>query len=159
MIPASAPAPEPVRFGRLLRGVLTAALALGVLLMASGCSSPPAKRGLREEVIQEPKSVLVGELIAIFPGLLWHGLGHRYAGDIKKAEEIELMEAYSLVGMGAGTGLVLAGRSDDDLQGLEISGYTVGGLGALAFIGSWIYDIIYTPSAVHRYNARLGLED
>ena len=135
------------------------ALLVVLLLTVCSCSSTEREDGLREEVVQSPKSVIIGELIAIFPGFIWHGLGHRYAGDPKKAAEIELLEAYSLIGLGAGTGLISAGRSDDNLRGLEITGYTVGGLGALAFLGSWIYDIIYTPDAVYRYNARIGLDD
>jgi hypothetical protein len=129
-------------------------VAAALILLLCSCQTAPDRdrHGLVDEFDRPQKSVLIGELLAIFPGLLWHGLGHRYAGDIKKAEEIELMEAYGIVAGGAGTGLVFAGRSDDDLIGLEITGWSVGGVGALLFVGSWLYDIIYTPSAVHRYN-------
>jgi len=118
------------------------------------CSCRTASRaGHPEEADFSPKSVILGELIAIFPGIIWHGLGHRYAGDIAKAEEIEQMEALSVLGMGVGTGLWFADRSDDHLVGLKVSGYTVGGIGALGFIGTWLYDIIYTPAAIDRYNS------
>ena len=144
------PAPAFRRFGPAARGIFLAV----VTLLASCQTAPPA--GHPEDEVGSPKSVLVGELIAIFPGLLWHGLGHRYAGDVKKAEEIELMEAYSLIAGGAGAGMVLGAKDDDDLKFLEISGYTVGGLGALLFVGSWLYDVIYTPAAVNRYNKGLA---
>ena len=121
------------------------------------CSCRTASRaGHPEEADFSPKSVILGELIAIFPGIIWHGLGHRYAGDDKKAQEIEMMEAYSLLAGGIGTGLIFAGRSDDNLTGLEYTGYAIGGIGGLGFVGTWLYDIIYTPSAIDRYNARKG---
>ncbi len=137
---------------RIKKCVMQAALTLLVLQLL-GCRSGPQYTGFAPE--EQPRSVIIGELLAIFPGLLWHGLGHRYAGDHKKAEEIELMEAYSLLALGAGTGMVFAGRSDDDLRFVEYSGYTVGGMGGLLFLGSWLYDVIYTPEAIDRYNASL----
>ncbi|HAK97620.1 MAG TPA: hypothetical protein DCM87_22170 [Planctomycetes bacterium] len=121
------------------------------------CSCRTAPRpGHPEEADFSPKSVILGELIAIFPGIIWHGLGHRYAGDTAKAEEIEQMEALSLLAAGVGTGLVFAGRSNDNLMSLQVSGYTVGGIGALGFVGTWLYDIIYTPAAIDRYNRYQG---
>ena len=148
----------PARSGRPARRVHRRPIAtLACVVLALGaCSGPPRRHGHPDERPAAQKSVLVGALLAIFPGLLWHGLGHRYAGDVKKAEEIELMQAYSVLGMAAGTGLYFAGRSNDYLKGMEVTGYTVGGLGALGFVGTWLYDIIYTPSAIRRYNA--GLE-
>ncbi len=136
------------RAGFVLAPVLAASL-------LSSCQTTQ-RPGHPDEEEFSPKSVVLGELIAIFPGIIWHGLGHRYAGDDKKAQEIEMMEAYSLVAGGIGTGLIFAGRSNENLTGLEYTGYTVGGIGGLGFIGTWIYDIIYTPSAIDRYNARKG---
>ena len=126
----------------------------GALFLAS-CESAPKRHGLQDEdyeVERETKSVWIGELLAIFPGLLWHGIGHRYAGDNEKASEIEMIEAYSLLAGGAGAGIVIATHDDEDWLPLEITGWTIGGLGGLMFVGSWLYDIIYTPSAIERYN-------
>ncbi len=129
--------------------------ACAAALLPCSCSTAP-RPGHPDDVEFSSRSVILGELIAIFPGIIWHGLGHRYAGDVRKAEEIEQMEALSLLAAGVGTGLVFAGRSDDNLVGLEVSGYTLGGLGALGFVGTWLYDIIYTPSAIERYNRGEG---
>ncbi len=131
-------------------------LALGVVILLCSCQTASERHGLREEVGRSEKSVWIGELLAIVPGLLWHGLGHRYAGDVTKAEEIEMMEAYGILAGGAGVGMIAAGRNNDDLDFLEYSGYTAGGVGGLLFVGSWLYDVIYTPSAVERWNKGLG---
>ncbi len=130
-----------------------------LLVFSVSCSSAQRGHGLRREVVPQRKSVWVGELLAIFPGILWHGVGHRYAGDKEEAEQIELLEAYSLLGAAAGGGLVAAGQSNDNLVGLEVTGYGLAGFSVIAFIGTWIYDIIYTPAAVNRYNAGLGEDD
>jgi hypothetical protein len=136
------------------RGLAFALAICGALVLTS-CESAPKHHGLQDEdysVEQETKSVWIGELLAIFPGLLWHGIGHRYAGDKEKASEIEMIEAYSLLAGGAGVGLVIATHDEDNLMGLEITGWTIGGLGGLMFVGSWLYDVIFTPAAIERYN-------
>ena len=52
--------------------------------------------------------------------------------------------------------MIFAADDNDDMQFLEVSGYTVAGLGGLLFVGSWLYDVIYTPAAVNKYNKGLA---
>ena len=118
-------------------------------LLASCASGPGAH--------PEEKSVFVGELIAIFPGFFVHGLGHRYAGNTEKANEILLMEAYSLLTAGLGGGLLALGHSED-AEAVEIAGWVSIGAGGVGFLGTWIYDILFTPGQIEEHN-RLLRED
>lgn len=118
-------------------------LLVPILFLGSCAGGPPRK------------SVIVGELCAIFPGLVIHGLGHRYAGNVEKANEILAMEAYSILTAGLGGGLVAVGQSED-ADAVTVAGWIGVGSGALGFIGTWLYDIIYTPSEVAKYNRRMA---
>jgi hypothetical protein len=102
----------------------------------------------------EEKSVFVGELIAIFPGFFVHGLGHRYAGNTEKANEILVMEAYSLLTAGLGGGLLALGHSED-AEAVEIAGWVGIGAGGVGFLGTWIYDILFTPGQIEEHNKLL----
>ena len=126
--------------------VLLAMLLLSLSLVS--CAGPP--RGPSGE--ESPgKSVLKGELLAIFPGFFVHGLGHRYAGNEEKADDLLAMECYSLLTSGLGGGLVGIGIGED-AKAVEIAGWIGVGVGGTAFLGSWIYDIVFTPSEVNRAN-------
>lgn len=109
----------------------------------------------------QQKSTFVGVLLTLFPGVLWHGVGHRYAGDTEKAQELEQFEALSLLSSGAGTGLYFAAeearrRNVDSLKiSLYLSAGTFGAFGGIGFLGSWLYDILYTPAAIRKYNRSL----
>ena len=63
------------------------------LPVATGARPPKGWYFEDYAVGQETKSVWVAELLAIFPGLLWHGLGHRYAGDKEKAAGLVAVRA------------------------------------------------------------------
>jgi len=102
----------------------------------------------------EKKSPLVGELLAFFPGFFVHGMGHRYAGNDEKADEILAMELWSFLPVGLGAALYGIGRSED-AEAVEIAGLVGMGVGAVPFLGTWIYDLVFTPSEVNRYNSRL----
>jgi len=129
------------------RAILAAALAASV-----GCAT--ARTGGDDEDIRPPrKSVLVGELLAIFPGLIVHGLGHRYAGNHDRANEILTMELFSVLTAGVGGGLVALGESED-ADALRVAGWIGVGMGAIPFLGTWIYDIVYTPSEIRAFNER-----
>lgn len=128
------------------------AVLAGLFLLPS-CAGGPSKSGEPEEF--KPKSAVVGELLAIFPGIIVHGMGHRYAGNTDRANEILTMEAYSLAVVGLGAGLWAIGDSQD-ADAVKIAGYVGMGVGGIPFIGTWIYDLIYTPSEVERYNLREG---
>ncbi len=123
---------------------------LSALLLAS-CAGAPRCPG------DEPsrKSPVVGELLAIFPGILVHGMGHRYAGNSEKADEILAMEAYSLFPIALG-GTLWAIGEDQDADAIRIAGWVGMGVGAVPFLGTWVYDLVYTPSEVERYNLRQG---
>jgi hypothetical protein len=127
------------------------AAALAVLsagLIACSCAGTPRSG---EEPQPARKSAFVGELLAIFPGIIVHGMGHRYAGNPDKADEILVMELYSLIPIGLGAGLYGIGESQD-ADAVRVAGLVGMGIGAIPFFGTWIYDLVYTPSEVNRYN-------
>jgi hypothetical protein len=126
---------------------------LFMTIFLASCAGGPSKAEGPEEF--KPKSPVVGELLAIFPGIIVHGMGHRYAGNTDRANEILTMEAYSLAVVGLGAGLWAIGDSQD-ADAVRIAGYVGMGVGGIPFIGTWIYDLIYTPSEVERYNLRGG---
>lgn len=100
------------------------------------------------------KSVLTAELLAIFPGFFVHGLGHRYAGASETADDILAMELYSLLTAGLGGGLLALGKAED-AEAVEVAGWVGIGVGGVGFLGTWLYDIVFTPSEVGNYNRRL----
>jgi len=124
---------------------------LVALFLLSSCAGGPAAVGGGDEPPR--KSPLVGELLAFFPGFFVHGLGHRYAGNAEKADEILAMELYSFLPIGLGGVLYGLGRSED-AEAVEIAGLVGMGVGAVPFLGTWIYDLVFTPSEVNRYNSR-----
>ena len=128
-------------------------ICLGGALLLVSCAGGPPPAGEPEEF--RPKSPVVGELLAIFPGIIVHGMGHRYAGNTEKANEILAMQGYSLLPIGLGAGLWAIGESQD-ADAVKIAGYVGMGVGAIPFFGTWIYDLVYTPSEVERYNLRQG---
>jgi hypothetical protein len=121
-------------------------------LFTASCAGPGSTSG--EGEAPGEKSVLVGELLAIFPGFFVHGLGHRYAGNTDTADEILTMELYSVLTAGLGGGLVALGEGED-AEAVEIAGWVGVGVGGFGFLGTWIYDIVFTPSEVNEYNRRL----
>ena len=159
---------------------------IALLLFCGGCAAPfeaidaglarGARLALRQErppqlegdeemepPEEEPqrKSVLVGELLAIFPGLLWHGLGHYYAGDTRTARRIHKAGEWGYLLTAIGGGVVLGGYFLDKHadehdqqweQNIAISLYATGGvtgtIGGGFFLTAWFYDMIDTPRAV-----------
>jgi hypothetical protein len=136
--------------------IASSALLTGSALLGSSCASGPAGSesfadGSRSS---EEKSVLLGELIAIFPGFFVHGLGHRYAENDDTASELMYLELYSVLTMGLGGALLALGDSQD-AEAVEIAGWVGIGVGAVPFLGTWVYDIVYTPSEIRRHNDRI----
>lgn len=123
-------------------------LIITTLLGSTSCAVSP-RAGAEAE-----KSVLAGELLAIFPGLFIHGMGHRYAGNTDRANEIFTMEVTSLLTAGLGGGLWAIGDSEDK-EAVEITGFVGMGVGGVVFLGTWIYDLVYTPGEVEEYNRRI----
>ena len=160
---------------------MSRSLPAGLLLLCCGCASPfdpidltlarQARSALRQErppqfdedeergpPEEEPrrKSVVIAELLAIFPGMLWHGLGHYYAGDTITARRIHRAGEWGYLLTALGGGMVLGGyyldKETDDLPGFVISLYSAGGvtgaIGSGFFLTAWFYDMIDTPRAV-----------
>jgi len=105
---------------------------------------------------ESKKSVVVAELLAIFPGFFWHGLGHQYAGDKKTAKEIRGVGEWGYLLTAIGGGLLVGGyfldQEDDEWDpyalSLYITGGITGGVGVGFFLTAWFYDMIDTPRAV-----------
>lgn len=135
-------------------------------LSASGCAS--SQTGLTSR--SEPSPAL-GVALAVFPGILVHGLGHRYAGDRRKANELLEQEAYGVLFLSIGGGLTFLGissleRGQDSSGGaaafhkvsggLALTGAVItGAIGIFLFFDSWLTDIVQTPAACRRA-AELG---
>lgn len=116
-----------------------------------------------EEFEEEPREeeekggwgdVIVAELLAIFPGILVHGMGHLYAGDRETFSTLSSVGQFGYLLTAVGGGLVTAGHfaNEEDLTGLSISlfasGGIVGGAGVGYLLAAWGYDLYDTPRAV-----------
>ncbi len=113
-----------------------------------------------EEEVEESKGsighAIVGELLAIFPGVIAHGVGHYYAGDRKTAKKLSRIGQFGYLLTAAGGGLGYLGYLADDEDAvpdgyaytLYTSGGLVGGAGLAYFFTAWIYDMVDTPRAV-----------
>lgn len=153
------------------------ALMLAALVTAtSACQSP---RGLRSldppplvKLADDHKSPALGVVLAIFPGIFVHGLGHYYAGDDDEFKELLEEEGYGVLFLGIGAVLAFFGLSGlekgRDKDGAEGAFFTVTGgfstvaaglsgvIGLFLFFDSWIRDIVGTPAACRRANAPPG---
>lgn len=107
-------------------------------------------------------SVIVGTMIAVFPGMLVPGLGHRYAGDKRTANRLGRMGQFGLLLTALGGGALVGGyvldQNDTELFGKSLTdptAYTLYGTGAIAsligltyFFTAWGYDMADTPRAI-----------
>jgi len=116
----------------------------------------PLEQPDRVEPAKPPErgSVFIGELLAVFPGIFWPGLGHTYAGDHRTGARLRRVGEFGLimtvVGGAAGVGAYYA--NENDLTGLSYGLYGTGGtlalIGVTYWMTAWIYDMIDTPRAV-----------
>lgn len=99
-------------------------------------------------------SMILGELIAIFPGVLVPGVGHLYAGDRASAERLFHITEFGYILTALGGGLLIGGYllHENDIPGtaygLIASGALVGGIGLGYWFTAWFFDMIDTPRAV-----------
>lgn len=99
-------------------------------------------------------SVIVGELLAIFPGMFIHGLGHYYAGDYQTATRLRHIGEFGYMMTAVGAGTAVGGYFLDKNDQLSFAytlygtGGVVGTVGLAYFFTAWVYDMIDTPRAV-----------
>lgn len=135
-------------------------------LRAAGATSPQDRddgfwdrvdREYEGEVIlreNDGKSVILGELLAFFPGILVHGIGHYYAGDRVTARKINQVGQWGYLLTAVGGGLVAGAYYLDDSSEhiLPVSLYVVGGgvgaVGLTYFFTAWISDMWDVPRAI-----------
>ena len=141
------------------RGLGSSRIDLGAVRGArAGLDSPRIHLEEDERPEREPRgagSVILGELLAIFPGILVQGVGHYYAGDYNTAARLfrvgETGYLLTAVGAGVGIGGYYLDRGNSS-QGLAYSLYASGGLlvtiGVGYWLTAWFYDMIDTPRAV-----------
>ncbi|MBI4583421.1 MAG: hypothetical protein HY717_05295 [Planctomycetes bacterium] len=126
-------------------------------------SAPPRpaldqrRRRDRQEEEAEPapqKSVVLGVLLAFFPGIIVPGVGHYYAGDTKTAKRLfEMGEwgyLFAAIGGGVGTGAYFLDKSQDNFLpiGLYVAAGGMGTVGAAFLLTAWICDMVDTPRAI-----------
>ena len=91
---------------------------------------------------------------ALWPGILLHGAGHRYAGDQDAFFSLAGGELFGLVVGGFGLSEVLGpektGESKSTAIGLAASG------GAI-FALTWLWDLGFAPGAARKFNQAHGL--
>ena len=105
---------------------------------------------------------IAAELIAIFPGMIVHGLGHLYAGDEQTFGRLSNLGQLGYILTIAGGGLAVGGyyldKEEVDVFGQDLTqstayslyaaGGVAGGIGLAYFFTAWFYDMIDTPRAV-----------
>lgn len=110
---------------------------------------------MRKEGIPLRKSVIIGETLAIFPGILFHGLGHHYAGDHEMGSELMDKEwksvAYPIVWplLGVAT---LSAPDNAALVATFDEATSISLISPFLFVGTWFYDLFKTPARVRDHN-------
>ena len=88
---------------------------------------------------------------AIFPGVIIHGAGHAYAKDQNTSLSLVSVEVLSVILMGISVNDFLTPTKTDS-ENYSVT-QIMGTVGAVAFLGSWLYDIIFAPAAVEKFNS------
>lgn len=146
---------------------------VGVALALAGCGSgeiksDPGVPGVPGRVQEEERSPVLATILAVFPGIVLHGLGNLYAGNTEKAEDLMAEEGLSVVAMGASAGLTYLAYAEnghaEHSHGAEkvygrfeeaseyLGGGVLGVIGVGAFFHSWIKDVIDAGSSAEAHN-------
>ena len=152
------------------RVLKTLALVVTVALGVQGCAGA-ARSDSDESLESREKSPFLAELLAIFPGILVHGLGNLYAGKTERAKELMGEEGLGIGALGIATALgflgveamrhadgssgaeEILGRIEEASSFLGCAGFAI--FGAIFFFDSWIRDMIEAPSAAEQTNREL----
>lgn len=84
---------------------------------------------------------------AVIPGLVLHGSGHMYAGEVPTAI---ILFGCELVG----AGVAIMGALSQ-IEGPSEPGQTTVLIGSVVFWGTWIYDFVGSPMVVNKKNSTL----
>ncbi len=95
------------------------------------------------------KSPYIALFYSVIPGVVFHGSGHVYAGKIGTGIALFGVELLGLGFMSAGALAEFGEEESGD------RGETVDFIGMVLFLGSWVYDLIESPAAVSKRNAKL----
>lgn len=148
---------RPSRFGHSVHLALATVLALTTTrvdaaeprssAVTPGLASPAPRREPEPARPTRRKFRATGELIALVPGFLIHGLGQFYAGRKDRALVLAGTEEAAIVlGAQTGSGQTPPTRKENAL----------GVASAVLFAGGWLYDVITTPGAVEDWNVAHG---
>ncbi|MBD3219320.1 MAG: hypothetical protein GF310_13685 [candidate division Zixibacteria bacterium] len=98
------------------------------------------------------KSEETAFFLALFPGCFIHGLGHYYAGDYLTGSillGLEILSLSLIIEYGASSAL---GNGEIENEFVTHSLLTAS---IIAFLGGWIYDILFVDNAVERHNNKI----
>jgi hypothetical protein len=121
-----------------------------------GSAANAEKNKLIEDYFQNRRSASVAFLVAYFPGLYIHGLGHSYAGNKKvyhRQLRIELISIVLMMSGGVCNNLLNPSPYGD--YPLFGPGNIITGAGYALFLGNWIYDLIGAPLYCSRKNKEM----
>ncbi len=104
-------------------------------------------------VSTELKDPEVALLYAAVPGFFVHGAGHFYAGEKTTGWVLVGGEILSLCIMTYAVGIGLSESTNGSISSRDAD--VIGIFGGALFVGTWVYDIMGAPLAVHKENQRL----
>ena len=99
------------------------------------------------------RSESVATLLAVFPGLFIHGLGHFYAGDYLTGSILLGLEFFIVTG--AFTNIIYSTDRNEEDHGKFNPQVAALVASAIIFVGSWIYDFAHADAAVRKHNNKI----
>lgn len=91
---------------------------------------------------------------ALWPGILLHGAGHRYAGDYDRFVSLAGAELFGVVVGGFGANEYFGPGKDGEHKDTALA-LTVGG--GVIFGVTWLWDLAFSPGAARKFNEAHGL--